>query len=304
MLRRIKDFIKTVLYTKNGVGIIFFIFILKKNVKAKFGNNFSFEVNRVNWSEFMKYVDFFRYFPKGKINGKYATIPYGGRSLVFNCGDYFDVFSLEEVFGFKSYDPFLKGVNLSERVVVDIGAAFGDTPIYFAICGAKKIIAIEPVKTFADLTKENLSLNNFDSLIKIIHAGVGRVPLDDISEDPMFGVVFGGYASFDKEFKIKTPVITLESIVKENSIENGLIKIDCEGWEYDILNSSSDELLRKFEYFVIEYHYGFKGIEERLVKAGFSTRHVDVSLIYVPEREGEYANMNVGMLFARRKSLM
>jgi len=37
-----------------------------------------------------------------------------------------------------------KNLPLKNKIVVDIGACTGDTPIYFAVSGAKKIIALEP----------------------------------------------------------------------------------------------------------------------------------------------------------------
>lgn len=247
----------------------------------------------------MNYVGFFCYFPGGKITGKHATIPYMGRDLSFNCADA-GVWMLEEVFGWESYKPFVKNINFLDRTVVDIGAMLGDTPIYFALLGAKRIVAVEPVKAFADIASENVSANHMGDVIEIVHAGVGRVPLSDISEDQMFKVVFGSYDELKKEFDSKTPVITLESIIATNSIENGVLKIDCEGWEYDILNSTSDEFLRRFEYVVMEYHYGFEEVEARLKKAGFVVSHTKGISLHVPERQGKYADMNIGMLFARR----
>ena len=299
MLTKIKDFIKVLLFVKNSLAVLLGVYGLKKEVEARFESGFSIRVSRSTWAEFMNYVGFFRYFPKGKISGKYATIVYMGKNISFNCADA-GVWMLEEVFGWESYKPFIKDVNFSNRTVVDIGAMLGDTPVYFSLLGAKKVVAVEPVKTFADIASENVSANHMEEIIEVIHAGVGRVPLPDISEDEMFKVVFGPHDQLKKEFATKTPVVTLESVVLANSVEDGLLKIDCEGWEYDILNSTSDELLRKFEYVVMEYHYGFEEAENRLKKAGFEVSHTKGVPLHVPERHGKYAYMNIGMLFAKR----
>lgn len=302
MFTKLKIAVKTVLCVKNWPSVIVRSLILNNDVVAHFRSGFSMTVDTQNFGMFVHNLDFFRYFPDGKIDGTKITIKYKGRTLIFNYGN-LEPINLCEVFGWGSYDPFSKGIDFSNRIVIDIGAAFGDTPVYFSILGAKKVVAIEPVSSFVKLTEENVKLNNFDSVCDVIHAGVGRVPLGDISLDPTFGIVFGGYETLAGEFAptLHTPVITLESLVKKYSVSDGVLKIDCEGWEYDILESTSDELLRKFEYFIVEYHYGHEELEKRLIVAGFEVNHTEPGHIHVPERRGKYADMYVGMLFARRK---
>jgi len=259
-------------------------------------------VDATTFEVFTHNMDFFRYFRDGKIEPPYASITYKRKRLTFNYG-HLEPFSLGEVFGWGSYDPFSKGIDFSNRVVIDIGAAFGDTPVYFAVLGAKKVVAIEPVSSLFKLTEENVKLNKLESVCDVLHVGIGRAPLEDISLDPTFSVVFGGYKPLKAEFTpdSRTPVITLESLVEKYAVNNGVLKIDCEGWEYDILVSASDALLRKFEYFIVEYHYGHEELEKRFVSAGFEVSHTEPAHIHVSERQGKYADMYIGMLFAKRK---
>ena len=70
----------------------------------------------------------------------------------------------------------------------------------------------------------------------------------------------------------KVPLLTLEDILKESNLEpNGSIvmKIDCEGCEYEIILSANEKVLQKFSYIMIEYHYGYKNLKEKLKKSGF-----------------------------------
>ncbi|MDP3015302.1 MAG: FkbM family methyltransferase [bacterium] len=301
MFGKLKVAIKIILYVKNWPSVILGSIILKRGATARFRSGFSIKVNTQTFGMFVHNLDFFRYFPDGKIEGTRATINYKGKTLVFNCGN-FEPISLCEVFGWGSYEVFLKGIDLSNRVVVDIGASFGDTPVYFATLGAKKVVGIEPVLSCVGLARENISLNQLDSVCDIIHAGVGRTILADISFDPFFKVVIGAYSSIKSEFDFThdVPVITIESIVEKYNISDGVLKIDCEGWEYDILENTKDEFLRRFEFFIAEYHYGFENLERRLNAAGFAVSYTKPTHVYVPERQGEYKDMYVGMLFAKR----
>lgn len=303
MLTKLKNAVKILLYVRNWPPVIWHALLFKKKVTAHFRSGFSMEVDTGTFEVFAHNMDFFRYFRDGKIEAPHASITYKGKRLTFNYG-HLEPFSLGEVFGWGSYDPFTKEIDFSNRVVVDIGAAFGDTVVYFAALGAKKVVAIEPVQTLFKLTEENIALNKLGAVCDAVYAGVGKAPLADISLDPTFRMVFGGYAPLRSEFDssvAKVPVITLDSLAEKYMITDGVLKIDCEGWEYDILESASDELLRKFEYFIVEYHYGYETLENRFISAGFEVTHTEPAHIHVPERQGKYADMYVGMLFAKRK---
>ncbi|PYB68470.1 hypothetical protein DMB44_03780 [Thermoplasma sp. Kam2015] len=61
-----------------------------------------------------------------------------------NNGNIFDVFLSEEY----------RFLNVFEMDVIDVGASIGDSPIYFALRGAKRVIALEPFPysySFAEL---------------------------------------------------------------------------------------------------------------------------------------------------------
>jgi hypothetical protein len=82
--------------------------------------------------------------------------------------------------------------------------------------------------------------------------------------------------------------------------------MDCEGCEYDIILSAQDNVLSCFSHMLIEYHYGYKDLKERLEKCDF-----DISLIKPsgkpggaiaipdPERLGHWYYM--GYIYAKRK---
>jgi len=99
---------------------------------------------------------------------------------------YFTVF---EVFDYGVYDV----LDVRDRVVVDVGAFVGDSAIYFALRGAKKVIAIEPhPRAYAEML-ENIRINNLGSVIVPVNAGLtgrsGKIRVEDVDEERTIGEV-------------------------------------------------------------------------------------------------------------------
>jgi len=57
---------------------------------------------------------------------------------------------------------------------VDVGAASGDTAIYFALNGAKHVYAFEPYPYSYNIAKENIKLNHLEDKITMLNEGCGR----------------------------------------------------------------------------------------------------------------------------------
>ena len=87
--------------------------------------------------------------------------------------------SIHEAFEFGEYSF----VDVEDRIVVDIGANVGDSSIYFALKGAKKVIAIEPhPKAFEELVS-NTKLNGLETIVIPVNAAVaskaGEICIED-----------------------------------------------------------------------------------------------------------------------------
>ena len=94
---------------------------------------------------------------------------------------------------------------------------------------------------------------------------------------------------------------TLERIAGENSLQNAVLKVDCEGGEYEILLETKNDVLRKFQAIMVEYHYGQKNLVEKLSDAGFDVISSVPSYYYEPSWGCPHARM--GMIRAQRKEL-
>jgi glycosyltransferase involved in cell wall biosynthesis len=81
-------------------------------------------------------------------------------------------YSMFEIFECGDYDA----LNADGRDVVDVGAFVGDSAIYFALKGAKRVIAIEPHPgAYAEML-ENIRLNNLEGVIVPLNAGLASKP--------------------------------------------------------------------------------------------------------------------------------
>ena len=170
---------------------------------------------------------------------------------------YEDAFSIEH-FLERPYDC----VNSKGRDVVDIGAYNGDSALYFALQGAKTVYAFEPNPTLYQIALKNLSLNRFRN-IYLFNYGVGpfdhTVKLGDVDPSPSFVL-----QDLNEDGVNTVRVRTLRSIVEDFHIDEAVLKLDCEGCEYEVLLNCEDDLFDHFPEIILEYHNGAEKLVNRL----------------------------------------
>jgi FkbM family methyltransferase len=201
-----------------------------------------------------------------------------------NNGDVYSVF-FEEIYNF---------LPVENKIVIDIGANIGDSSIYFAIKKAKHVIALEPLPLNYKIAKQNLQLNGLEEKIDLLLSGCSGTKGELIISTKQEGA--GSSMDFSRS-GIKVPLLSLEDIIKKYNIQSGVLKIDCEGCEYDAILSSSKKILTKFSHIQIEYHYGYKNLKEKLVKCGFDVKITQPH--FIRNRQAG-KNMFYGYIFAKR----
>lgn len=194
------------------------------------------------------------------------------------------------------FDEVYRFLPVKGNVVVDIGANIGDSAIYFAMRGAKKVITVEPFPKNYESAKKNIELNNLSNIITLLFAGCS----DDLGSIIINPEQEGAGSSLDETKNgIKVPLMTLENILNTYDIDSASLKMDCEGCEYKAIISSSDSTLQKFTHIQIEYHYGYKNLKERLEKCGFKVS-VTNPLFLINHQARKL--MYFGYLYAERKN--
>ena len=186
---------------------------------------------------------------------------YKGKSITLEHG----VGDISAVFGNEEYS-FLDAQN---EIVVDIGANIGDTSIYFASNNAKKIIGIEPYPYSYNMARKNIKKNNLEDKIILLNAGYGED--GTVKVNPNFENSIGSdLKSFNEGMNIK--ILSLKTLLNDYHIDNAVLKMDCEGCEYNLLKEDNDTL-KKFKKMQIEYHYGYEKLKEKLEDAGFTVTY-------------------------------
>jgi len=167
----------------------------------------------------------------------YAVFTYRGRKIRFcDSFEFLRDIVFENFIG-GAYD----GIDVGNRVVIDVGAGVGDTAILFSLKGARRVIALEPFPSLFKKALINIKINGVEDRVSLINAGIasfdGEVyaELSDIYDYYLF-------KPSDK-YDVKVRMYTLNSLIKEFGIKEAILKVDCEGCEYEtMLNARSEDL--------------------------------------------------------------
>lgn len=144
-----------------------------------------------------------------------------------------------------------------ERTILDIGSNMGTYAIYAAQNSHPdcQIYAFEPHPNSFNLVKKNIADNGFEQKINAINAAVvgddkGRqlYKLADSLCSNLFD--FGSESNGTRIETTSLPTI----MAHYNLPQIDLLKMNCEGAEYEILMSLSPDLLRKIKEIRMEYH--------------------------------------------------
>lgn len=189
----------------------------------------------------------------------------------------FDLGHIVEIF---ERDTYLQ--DFQNSTVIDIGGSTGDSSIFFAIKGAKEIYAIEPMKESFDIAVYNVQLNNLESKVHLINAALsskpGQVELMVSSRNPNANSISPtetmkkGEINFDSKRIIES--ISLRDIISQYNISKiDLLKMDCEGCEYEVLQSLDEETISIIDNIILEFHDGVKFLADSLVQRGYNVKY-------------------------------
>ena len=245
-------------YFKNYLHVTLYVILNKYPVTIIFRNGSSIVAKNAGFVHLASTGLKFQYKEKSDIcSFNFNNINLNFHGVIFNN-------DLADTFGFETYAM----LNVYEKIVVDIGANIGDTSIYFALKGAHKVVALEPSPFAFKYLKENVRENGFESKIICINEGVGRSDSSIKMEDNEQDVT--GLKAIDQRKGITVPILTFKSLIKTEEIQHrSVLKMDCEGCEYDSLLSSDCDTIRIFEEIIMEYHDDPIPLVKKLIGCGY-----------------------------------
>lgn len=150
-------------------------------------------------------------------------------------------------------------LRLTDRpVVVDVGANVG----YFAaFCFTRfpkaTVISVEPIPKNLSLLETNRSMNS-DKDWKVFEGAVsnsdGEITIK-FDDSDSFTTAASAYEMNAGSDEITVHSIRLEKLMEENQLERiHILKLDCEGSEYDILYSLGPDTLKRIAFVSMETH--------------------------------------------------
>jgi FkbM family methyltransferase len=117
-------------------------------------------------------------------------------------------------------------VNVDGKTVLDVGAYIGDTALLWLFKGAKRVIAVEPVKEHYEVLVENCKNLPVITLLASIGEPVPWIPQS-------VGLDTYGLRVPKGDLLLDVPTYSLQQLVKEYRPE--VVKLNCEGCEHAIL---------------------------------------------------------------------
>ena len=164
-----------------------------------------------------------------------------------------DLMQLTTIWVVKEYD--YPGFEINENdTIIDIGGHIG---LFTLFCKqftkAGKIFSFEPIKENYDIFLENIKMNGLQNIIShnvAVTKTEGNIPIY-LSNDE------SGHSVFEKDAKtVNVESISLKKIFDKNNINRcNLLKLDCEGSEYEIIESLPNDYFEKIDKIIIEYHF-------------------------------------------------
>ena len=128
---------------------------------------------------------------------------------------------------------------LKNKDIIDAGAFTGDTTLPLSKITTGQVYAFEPFDESFELLKKNIKDNKIKN-VSPIKKSLGNINGERslyLSGDNVQGITSNpNIRNYDTELKVKE--ITIDKFVEENFLDVGLITVDVEGAELDLLNGA------------------------------------------------------------------
>jgi FkbM family methyltransferase len=184
-----------------------------------------------------------------------------------------------EVFVLRDYD--IPGFDWhSARTIVDVGANIGIATVWFAERAQQaRILAVEPSPVALAVLETNLVANRLDDRVSVVPLALGGMrgmgylrPAATTVETRVAGAS-APHATNDQLVSITT----LEQLMSDWQLPSvDILKLDCEGAEYEALLSADATVLNRISNIVGEYHavenFEPGDLERHLQSCGFEVQ--------------------------------
>jgi FkbM family methyltransferase len=170
--------------------------------------------------------------------------------------------------------------------VLDVGANVGAYTLMFATkVGDKgRVFAFEPAPDACEGLRTHVTLNGFDERVTIVPAAVAAsVGNASFAIHPSGGASSLALGSVDTPTRISVATETIDNVCKAHGLLPGVIKIDVEGAELDVLKGARNTLGLPGLHAFVEFHpaawrdagVSRADVEQELRQQGFGVEPLD-----------------------------
>ena len=211
-----------------------------------------------------------------------------------------DIWSVKETFLDQFYTLYGEAI-MDGWTIVDVGAGVGDFSLYAGYGRPKAVVyALEPFEESYRLFMENLTLNAVDNVVTFqlaLWGQSGDLALDLSGGEPLQISSQGIGQTPDFTGLDVVQALSLHDFLKSERIDRvDLMKMDCEGAEYEILMQAPREVHEKIDRVIMEYHDLSKVKNHQVLTAFFEELGYHVRCVENKVHE------DIGYLFAARIS--
>ena len=128
------------------------------------------------------------------------------------------------------------------QVVIDVGANYGDSAIWWSKKFGAKVIAFEPLPDVYSILEENIQLNRADVIAHNLALSDGSIIKGNRPNGESM-LLAGG------DMELKSARLDAFNLEKAD-----ILKIDVEGFEYSVLNGSRETIKRLKPRIILETH--------------------------------------------------
>lgn len=224
----------------------------------------------------------------------------------FKVGSFDEYENVKEVFKNDIYQYRIN--NQKKDIVFDVGGSIGDSALYFlTLSNVEKVYMYEPFPDTYTRARENLldfcdterlemnlyGISDVSEQRQIVYnanMSCGQSTIIDIRQKAKnIYIGMGLIRESDEQsqiIEVRRATEVFEPLVKKHAGNNLILKMDCEGEEYNIFKDLSESgILSQFHFIMLEWHYqGKERLLNDLYEAGFSywciDKAADMGLVY------------------------
>ncbi len=166
--------------------------------------------------------------------------------LFHRAGDYIPArVAAEKQFYEAHFLNFFSFFNSANGVVLDIGGNIGNHSVFFSAVKGWDVMAFEPVRQNALCLAINAELNHVSDKITLLETALGSTPGCVV----LSKTITNNNGTFSRsgaqsEESVSVPVSRLDDVPEIQACSPGLMKVDVEGMEYDVLLGALETLER------------------------------------------------------------